>query len=115
MEMSSNKPCPTKMGFDYQGMSYQEQKAARGFRMGHLWPLVALRIPVLAALYESWSLPWSVLLSTPSRVRGPRRAVGCAALCSAGFLPAYMVQMENDVYTQIGLVMLIGLGAKNSI
>src|SRR5438309_6396080 len=70
---------------------------------------------VLAALYESWSLPWSVLLSTPVAVFGALVALWLRRVVLGWFLPPYMVQMENDVYTQIGLVMLIGLGAKNSI
>jgi HAE1 family hydrophobic/amphiphilic exporter-1 len=70
---------------------------------------------ILAALYESWSLPWSVLLSTPVAVFGAIAALWLRRVVGAAFLPAYLVQMQNDVYTQIGLVMLIGLGAKNSI
>jgi HAE1 family hydrophobic/amphiphilic exporter-1 len=70
---------------------------------------------VLAALYESWSLPWSVLLSTPVAVFGAVAILWLRRVLLAAFLPAYMVQLENDVYMQIGLVMLIGLGAKNSI
>src|SRR6202008_2677806 len=70
---------------------------------------------VLAALYESWSLPWSVLLSTPVAVFGALAALWLRRFVVGLYMPPYMVQMENDVYTQIGLVMLIGLGAKNSI
>ena len=70
---------------------------------------------ILAALYESWSLPFSVLLSTPVAVFGAFGMLWLRRLVLAAFLPPYMVQMENDVYSQIGLVMLIGLGAKNAI
>ena len=70
---------------------------------------------ILAALYESWSLPFSVLLSTPVAVFGAIAVLWLRRVLMAAFLPAYMVQIENDVYTQIGLVMLIGLAAKNSI
>ena len=107
---------PHEMGFDYHGHVLSGAESPRGgSRMGHLWPLAALRISGLAALYESWSLPWSVLLSTPVAVFGALAALWLRRVVLGWFLPPYMVQMENDVYTQIGLVMLIGLGAKNSI
>ncbi len=107
---------PGEMGFDYMGMSYQEQKARQGVSswviFGFSFVFVFL---VLAALYESWSLPFSVLLSTPVAVFGAVAALWLRRVVLGAFVPAYMVQLENDVYLQIALVMLIGLGAKNSI
>ena len=70
---------------------------------------------ILAALYESWSLPFSVLLSTPVAVFGAFAVLWLRRVVLGAFYPAYMVQIENDVYSQIGLVMLIGLAAKNAI
>jgi hydrophobic/amphiphilic exporter-1 (mainly G- bacteria), HAE1 family len=107
---------PREMGFDYMGMSYQEQKAREGVPSWVIFGFSLLFVfLVLAALYESWSLPWSVLLSTPVAVFGAIAALWLRRVVLSAFLPAYMVQIENDVYMQIGLVMLIGLGAKNSI
>jgi HAE1 family hydrophobic/amphiphilic exporter-1 len=110
------KTMPREMGFDYMGMSYQEQKARQGVSswviFGFSFVFVFL---ILAALYESWSLPFSVLLSTPVAVFGAVATLWLRRVLMAAYLPAYMVQLENDVYMQIGLVMLIGLGAKNSI
>jgi len=107
---------PHQMGFDYMGMSYQEQKARHGVPAWAIFGLSLLFVfLVLAAMYESWSLPWSVLLSTPVAVFGAVAALWLRRVVLGWFLPPYMIQMENDVYTQIGLVMLIGLGAKNSI
>src|SRR5437870_1664373 len=107
---------PHEMGFDYMGMSYQEQKARQGVPA---WAIFALSLLfvflILAALYESWTLPFSVLLSTPVAVFGALAALWLRRFVIGLYMPPYMVQMENDVYTQIGLVMLIGLGAKNSI
>ena len=70
---------------------------------------------ILAALYESWSLPFSVLLSTPVAVFGAFGMLWLRRTVLSAIYPAYMVQIENDVYSQIGLVMLIGLAAKNAI
>jgi HAE1 family hydrophobic/amphiphilic exporter-1 len=70
---------------------------------------------ILAALYESWSLPFSVLLSTPVAVFGAFGVLWLRRTVLSALYPAYMVQIENDVYSQIGLVMLIGLAAKNAI
>ena len=107
---------PHDMGYDYMGMSFQEQQgAARSLGHGHFRFLALFVFLILAALYESWSLPFSVLLSTPVAVFGAFGVLLAAPLVLACFLPPYMVQIENDVYSQIGLVMLIGLAAKNAI
>ena len=70
---------------------------------------------ILAAQYESWTLPFSVLLSTPVAVFGAFFILWLRRVLLSAFLPTYMVQIENNVYSQIGLVMLIGLAAKNAI
>jgi hydrophobic/amphiphilic exporter-1 (mainly G- bacteria), HAE1 family len=107
---------PSEMGFDYMGMSYQEQRARQGVPSWVIFGFALIFVfLILAALYESWSLPWSVLLSTPVAVFGAIVALWLRRIVLLALEPSYMVQIENDVYTQIGLVMLIGLGAKNSI
>ena len=107
---------PSEMGFDYMGMSYQEQKAREGVSSSVIFGFSLLFVfLILAALYESWSLPFSVLLSTPVAVFGAFGVLWLRRVVLGLFLPPYMIQMENDVYAQIGLVMLIGLAAKNAI
>jgi hydrophobic/amphiphilic exporter-1 (mainly G- bacteria), HAE1 family len=107
---------PREMGFDYLGISFLEQQARAGVPPAVIFGLSLLFIfLVLAALYESWSLPFSVLLSTPVAVFGAFAVLWLRRVLQTAFLPPYLVQMETDVYSQIGLVMLIGLAAKNAI
>ena len=103
LEQVFKETMPPGMGYDYSGMSYQEQKAAQGVSPVVIFGISLLFVfLILAAQYESWSLPFSVLLSTPVAVMG-------------AYLALNLRSLENDVFAQIGLVMLIGLSAKNAI
>jgi HAE1 family hydrophobic/amphiphilic exporter-1 len=94
---------PSEMGYDYMGMSYQEKKAQEGVSPAVIFAFSLLCVfLILAAQYESWTLPFSVLLGTPIAVMG-------------AFFALWLLRYENNVYAQIGLVMLIGLAAKNAI
>jgi HAE1 family hydrophobic/amphiphilic exporter-1 len=110
------KTMPRQMGFDYLGMSFQEKKAQEGIPAAAIFGFSLLFVfLILAGLYESWSLPFSVLLSTPVAIFGAFFILWLRRTVLTALLPSYMVQIESDVYSQIGLVMLIGLAAKNAI
>jgi len=116
LEEVFHQTMPIEMGFDYMGISRQEQKAREGIPAWAVFAMSFLFVfLILAALYESWSLPFGVLLSTPVAVFGAFGLLWLRRTVLGMILPAFMVQIENDVYSQIGLVMLIGLAAKNAI
>ena len=93
----------TDLGFGYLGMSYQEKRAQEGVSSAAIFAMSLLFVfLILAAQYESWTLPFSVLLSVP------------VAVCGA-FAALLVGKYENNIYAQIGLVVLIGLSAKNAI
>jgi HAE1 family hydrophobic/amphiphilic exporter-1 len=103
MEEVFAETMPPGMGYDYLGMSYQEKKAQQGVSPMAIFGFSLLCVfLILTAQYESWTLPFSVLLGTPIAVFG----------AFAGLMVGHY---ENNVYAQIGMVMLIGLAAKNAI
>jgi HAE1 family hydrophobic/amphiphilic exporter-1 len=105
-EVGDSVLVPAGFGYQFNAMSYQEEAAAGKGAVVFGMALVFVFL-ILAAQYESWSLPFSVLLGTPFAVFGAFLGLWLARLVS----PSY----ENNVFAQIGLVMLIGLAAKNAI
>lgn len=101
IEEIARKHLPENIGVEWSGLSYQEKQA--GGKTAMVLALVFLFVFLfLSALYESWTVPIAVLLSLPVAALG-------------AYLGVLACGLENDVYFQIGLVMLVGLAAKNAI
>src|SRR5438046_4098847 len=94
------KTMPKEMGFAYSSISYQ-QKVAPAAAPTFIMAIVCVFL-LLAAMYESWRLPWAVLLGSPLVALG-------------AFFGVWLMGYDNNVYVQIGLVILIGPAAKNAI
>ncbi|MEE4256310.1 MAG: efflux RND transporter permease subunit [Bacteroidales bacterium] len=97
---------PNDMSYAWNAMSFQEKKAS-----GSLWTILTFSLIfvflILAAQYESWSLPFSILLGTPFAIFGALFFLWAARLVSPTF--------ENNIFAQVSFVMLIGMAAKNAI
>jgi HAE1 family hydrophobic/amphiphilic exporter-1 len=101
IEEVARQTLPREMGYDWSDLSYQEKQASSGSAQFFALSLLVVFL-ILAALYESWSLPFSVLLTVPVAVFG-------------ALLGLLLRKYDLDVYAKIGIVMLIGLSAKNAI
>ncbi len=103
LEEVAQQVLPKDMGYGWYGMAYQQDVARKGIPASVIFGLSLLFVfLIMAAQYESWALPFAVLLTLPVAVLG-------------AFMALMVRGMENNVYAQIGLVMLIGLSAKNAI
>lgn len=97
---------PQDMGYAWNAMSFQEEKASGSLMMILTFSLIFVFL-ILAAQYESWSLPFSILLGTPFAIFGALFALWVGRLLSPTF--------ENNIFAQVSFVMLIGMAAKNAI
>ncbi len=97
---------PDDMSYTWNAMSFQEEKASGSLMMILTFSLVFVFL-ILAAQYESWSLPFSILMGTPFAIFGALFALWLARLFSPTF--------ENNIFAQVSFVMLIGMAAKNAI
>jgi len=100
LEQVARETLPREMGYEWSDLSYQERRASG--TAGPIFASLLFVFLILAALYESWSLPFSVLASVPIAVFG-------------AFFGLYLRRYDLDVFAEIGVVMLIGLAAKNAI
>ncbi len=101
MEDVAKNAIPAGFGYEWSGTAYQQQLAGNTQAITFALSIVLVFL-FLAALYESWAIPFGVILGIPIGVLG-------------AFLGALFFRLPNDVYVQIGLIMLIGLAAKNAI
>ena len=101
LEEVAKQTLPREMGYDWSDLSYQERRAS-GTTLSYFALSLVFVFLILAALYESWTLPFSVLLTVPVAVFG-------------AFVGLLLRKLDLDVYAKIGIIMLIGLSAKNAI
>ena len=103
MEQISKKELPAGMGFEWTELTYQQIEAGKDLLTKLVFPLAVVFVfLVLAAQYESWSLPMAIILIVPM----------CLLAAIAGI---WLMHMDNNIFTQIGLVVLVGLASKNAI
>ena len=106
LERVAAEVLPADMSYSWNAMSFQEKKAS-----GSLWTILIFSLVfvflILAAQYESWSLPFAILLGTPFAIFGAMAFLWTARLISLTF--------ENNIFAQVSFVMLIGMAAKNAI
>lgn len=106
LEEVASEVLAADMGYAWSNMSYQEKEASGAAGVVFVFALVFVFL-ILAAQYESWTLPWSILLGTPFAIFGAFFALFIARLFSASY--------ELNIFAQIALVMLIAMAAKNAI
>ena len=106
LEEVASEILPPGMGFEWSNMSFQEKKASGSGSIVFVFSLIFVFL-ILAAQYESWTLPFSILMGTPFAILGALLFLFLARFLS----PSY----ENNIFTQISFVMLIGMAAKNAI